>query len=481
MTPESSTDSHPYNNGDQPQPVYTPNTSISTADINWALKEFAARREDYVLARDYYKGKHRLAFASEKLSSAFGRLFKAFADNLMPTVAETVKDRLKLDGFTVPSAQPAADELWRRNRLKVRANQVHLDALIEGDAYLIVWPDVEGVPVFHPNRATAIVIDYDDEQPGYIVKAAKGWKDNDDRYRLTLYYRDRIEKYVTRSKIHDTMPDRAGAFERLNVAGELWPLDNPYDKVPVFHFNNRGSVGGLGISELTEAMPVQDALNKSIADMLVASEFYGVPQRWATGLEEMTVAEARKRYALVGGGVWGSPSNEVKFGEFAAGDISKYIEISETFRKEIARVSRTPLHFFSIEGTWPSGESQKTSEAPLMAKVNDKTESWGMVWSDAMRFALQISDAGDTEPEPKWLNTETRDANAEVERVATKHRDLKIPLEECWRELGYDEEKIAKMMKLMEKEQEAAIEQQREQFALRSAAKKVNGDSEVLQ
>src|SRR6185436_15808277 len=155
MTPESAID-------------YSTNTipinSIPTADINWALREFAARREDYVLAREYYKGKHRLAFASEKLSSAFGRLFKAFADNLMPTVAETVKDRLKLDGFTVPSAQPAADELWRRNRLKVRANQVHLDALIEGDAYLIVWPDAEGVPVFHPNRATAIVIDYDDEQ-----------------------------------------------------------------------------------------------------------------------------------------------------------------------------------------------------------------------------------------------------------------------------------------------------------------------------
>lgn len=447
-------------------------------DIGWALREFASRRAGYVLARDYYNGKHRLAFASEKLSSAFGRLFQAFADNLMPTVAETVKDRLKLDGFTVTAAQDSTDELWRRNRLKVRANQVHLDALIEGDAYVIVWTDRDDVPTFYPVRADKMVIDYDDEQPGYIVKAAKAWA-QDEHYRLTLYYRNRIEKYVTGERVSG-LPDHPAAFIRYTADTEPWPIPNLYDKVPVFHFNNRGSVGGLGCSELAEAIPVQDALNKSIADMLVASEFYGVPQRWATGLEEMTVAEARKRYALVAGGVWGSTDSEVKFGEFASADISKYITISETFRKEIARVSRTPLHFFALEGTFPSGESLKTAESPLVAKVNDKTESFGAVWADAWRFALQLANAGDTEPEPKWLNTETRDDDAEVQRVATKHRDLKVPLEECWRELGYDEDKIAEMKVLADKEAAEAVEQQRETFALKAATGKPNGQAQVI-
>lgn len=479
MTHDPLTDSYRYN-GEEPPPPLAIVTSLNP-DITWALKEFNDRRDSYTLARNYYNGKQRLAFASEKLSSAFGRLFKAFADNLMPTVAETVKDRLKLDGFTVSAAQPATDELWRRNRLKVRANQVHLDALIEGDAYVIVWPDREGVPTFYPNRATAIVIDYDDEQPGYIIKAAKAWADKDGKYRLTLYYRDRIEKYVTRDRAQGGMPDRASAFIRLEVVGETWPIDNPYDKVPVFHFNNRGSVGGLGCSELTEAIPVQDALNKSIADMLVASEFYGVPQRWATGLEDdLTSAAAQKRYKLIAGEVWGNTNKDVKFGEFAPADISKYILISETFRKEIARVSRTPMHYFALEGEMPSGESLRVAESPLMAKVKDKTESFGAVWSDAMRFALQVGNHGDTEPEPKWANTETRDDNAEVERVAAKHRDLKVPLEDCWRELGYTEEQIARMKVESEKEAQQAIEQQRETFALRADAGKANGEAKVI-
>jgi hypothetical protein len=455
--------------------------AVSLDDIKWALGEFSARRDAYQLARNYYEGKHRLAFASEKLKSAFGRLFTAFADNLCPTVCETVKDRLKLDGFTVSSSQSVTDELWRRNRLKIRASQVHLDALIDGDAYVILWPDPQGVPTFYPNRATAVVTEYDDEQPGYIIKAAKAWQDRGGKYRLTLYYRDRVEKYISREKAQGGMPDRADAFVPVQTLGERWPLDNPYDKVPVFHFGNRASIGSLGTSELAEAIPVQDALNKSIADMLVASEFYGVPQRWAIGLEgDLTPEQAKKKYPLLAGGVWGSTSKDAEFGQFSAADISKYIEITETFRKEIARVSRTPMHYFALEGIMPSGESLRVAESPLTKKVEDRTEAWGAVWSDAMRFALQIQGAGDTEPEPKWLNTETRDETGEVQRAATKHKDLKIPLEQTWRELGYSEKQIKEMMAQAEQEATQAMERQ-QQIINPNAASGANGNSEVIQ
>jgi hypothetical protein len=245
------------------------------------------------------------------------------------------------------------------------------------------------------------------------------------------------------------MPDKAAAFIAFEVTGESWPLINPYDKVPVFHFGNRASIGSLGISELREAIPVQDALNKSVADMLVAEEFYGFPQRYAIGLEEMTPDEARDRYQLIAGGVWGSTSKDTQFGQFAAADIAKFIQVSESLRKEMARVSRTPMHYFSLEGAFPSGEALKTADAPLTSKVTTKTESWGAVWSDAMRFALQIAGKGDFEPEPKWLNTEVRNQKDEIENASMKADKLSIPLEVVWRELGYTTEQIAEMKRLI--------------------------------
>jgi Phage portal protein, SPP1 Gp6-like len=465
----------------------------STSNIKWALGQFHDKRLAYEVARNYYDGKQRLAFASEKLNSAFGRLFKAFSDNLMPTVVETVKDRLKLDGFTVAgkeegqadaAIQPTLDELWRRNRLLVRANQVHLDSLIEGDSYVIIWPNryENDFPTFYPNCASAIVIDYDDEQPGYITRAAKAYEARDKHWRLTLYFRDRIEKYVTQNT-SEGLPDRPSAFVRL-IDADPWPIPNPYDKVPVFHFANRASIGQPGCSELREAMPLQDALNKSIADMLVASEFYGVPQRWVTGLEdENVIKQAQERFKLMSGGLWGVSEKDAKFGEFSAADISKFITVSETFRKEIARVSRTPLHYFALEGEFPSGESLRVSEGPLIRKVKDRQETWGAVWGDAFRFALQVNGNGDFEPQPKWLNPETRDDDGEVNRAALKVSQLQIPYEQVWREMGYTEKQIGAFSVERAKRQKEQMEMMRLKSGGVSApvSSKANGDSEVVQ
>lgn len=476
-------------------------TSEQEANVKWALDAFHAKAKQYQTARNYYDGDHQLAFASEKLSTTFGRLFKAFADNLMPTVVETVKDRLKLDGFTIAGEkrpdgtvqQQSADEIdeiWRRNRLLVRANQVHLDSLIEGDSYVIVWPNAQDddFPTFYPNQATSVVIDYDQEQPGYIVRAAKTFPMNDNRIRLRLYFRDRIETYITQHPVQGGgLPDRANAFIVYQSPAEPWPIPNPYDKVPVFHFANRASIGMPGCSELREAIPLQDALNKSVADMLVASEFYAVPQRYVTGLEdEEVIRDARRRFALASGGLWATTDKDAKFGEFSAADISKFITVSETFRKEIARVSRTPLHYFALEGSFPSGESLRTAEGPLIRKVKDRQETWGAVWSDAMRFALQLAGRDDYEPEPKWLNAETRDDDGEVQRAATKVTQLQIPFEQVWREMGYTEEQIAIFAAERLVRQKEQIELQRAKFAGRAGAMreksgKPNGDSKVLQ
>src|SRR5207248_10001232 len=70
-----------------------------------------------------------------------------------------------------------------------------------------------------------------------------------------------------------------------NRQAEAWTLNNPYGIVPVFHFANNADIGAFGQSELRAALPIQDGLNKSILDMLVAMEFSAFRQRWIAGLE----------------------------------------------------------------------------------------------------------------------------------------------------------------------------------------------------
>ena len=54
--------------------------------------------------------------------------------------------------------------------------------------------------------------------------------------------------------------------------------------VPVVPFPNLGE-GSFGMSELRDVVPLQDALNKTLLDMLVGSESQALPQRYALGLE----------------------------------------------------------------------------------------------------------------------------------------------------------------------------------------------------
>ena len=63
-------------------------------------------------------------------------------------------------------------------------------------------------------------------------------------------------------------------------------MANPLGMVPVVALRNSDRIlDDRGCSEIDDLKPLVDALNKSLADMMVTSEYVGRPRRWATGIE----------------------------------------------------------------------------------------------------------------------------------------------------------------------------------------------------
>jgi len=422
-------------------------------DVATALAQLRGRAMDYQLYHDYAEGRHRLAFATEKYRNTFGSLFRAFADNLCLGVVGAIADRLVVTGFAVVSGpEDAAGDawaIWAANRMDQRAGEVHKEALTAGDAYVIVWPDADGNPILYPQDAVNVTVRYDPEMPGRLIWAAKCWPVGDGRLRLNLYYPDRIEKYVTRSKT-ESLPDSSNGFEPFEVPGEVWPLLNPYGRVPVFHFANDAGIGRWGRSELADVVPLQDALNKAIADMLVAMEYVALPQRWATGLEvEIDEATGKPRAPFIPGAdrVWAVADAETRFGQFDPADLGQFLSVQEGFRKEIAVVSRTPLHFIvPPTGQWPSGEALKSAEAAFLKKVRDRQVVFGNVWEDVMQFALRV--AGQSEAVAISCQWEDPTPRNELDHanVAVLKAQVGIPERQLWREFGYSEQEIERML-----------------------------------
>jgi hypothetical protein len=443
-----------------------PLTVERSKDAAWALTQLRRRRERYLLYEAYYHGLHRLAFASDRFENAFGNLFREFADNLCPTVVDSLVDRLQVTGFADNGAEGAAAEasatvagaVWALNEGDVQSGGVMQDAALFGDGYVIVWPDAALMPRMYPQMPTECVVRYSPERPGEVLFGAKVWRREEDRKaRLTLYYPDRIEHFITRNKAQG-IPEKPDRFVDYTDEGPSY-VANGFGIVPVFHFANGPGLGRPGVSELQPVIPLQDALNKALVDMLVAMEFVAFPQRWATGVEERIDPRTGKEEAPFKAGVerlWTSSDAESRFGQFPAADLAQHVKVQDSLRLSIARVAGRPVHLFKPEGgTPPSGEALKMEEARLVKKARDRMRSWGRVWANSVTLAMrQAAESTAGELVTLWEAPETRQVREEAE-VAILKGSSGVSERQRQRELGYTEEEIDRMAEERAAEREA--------------------------
>ena len=385
------------------------------ADIARAIEVFKDRSAGYAKTTRYYAGDHDLSFATEKFINAFGKLFHEFSLNVCKAICDAVRDKLIVTEFRVEeggneSIAKAAWKIWQDNRMGKRSGEIHKEAVKNGDAYAVVWVDREGKVTIYPNKANTCMVEYDAETPGKILWAAKYWTTSDKKVRLNLFYPDRIEKFEAKKRQDRPAGTTAKQYDKnftgkttdhfvsLPAAKDFVPLDgepirNPYGVVPVFHFGNNADMGGCGQSELASAIPVQDALNKAVLDMLVAMEFASYRQRWASGIEIEYDDKGKAIPPYVAGieRLWVSENTDAKFGSFDATDIEQFLKVKDGFRVDMAVVTGTPLYYFmQTGGEFPSGEALKKAETRFVNKVKDRMESFGQVWEELMAFALTI-------------------------------------------------------------------------------------------
>lgn len=413
--------------------------------VEKALAAIRANAARCTRTERYYDGRHDLRFATEKFRNTFGSLFREFSLNLCPVVCDAVRDKLEVDRFAhITGRDPdasahAAARIWEDNRMTLRSGEVHKEALKNGDAYVIVWPDAYGRPAIYANRAAAMAVTSDDERPGRITEAAKVWRDPDGSMRLTLYYADRIERY--RSERRDTTAGiEAGEFRPASDVVSV--VDNPFGIVPVFHFANNEDLGQPGRSELESAIPIQDGLNKSVLDMLVAMEFAAFRQRWAAGIE-VEIDQEGNAVAPFRAGVehlWIAGDPNAKFGDFAAAELDQFLKVKDSFRVDIASVTGTPLHYLLPRtGGLPSGESLRMAESRFIAKVRDRQRAFGQVWSDVMEFALRTQGIAGVSLRTVWRDPAPLSERETLENIRIK-AELGLPREAALAEAGYGTE-----------------------------------------
>lgn len=396
---------------------------------------------------EYYNGEQPLAFLPKEVKDALKNRIDSLNVNIPRLVVNSISERMRIIGIQrdgVPDAQ--AWDYWNRNDMDEQSASVHREALALGKAFVIVWADDAGIPVLSvesPRQMFAI------EDPGTheVLAAVKRWKrPNIERPELEtdvamLYLPDQIIRYESNP---GTAP-MSGAWDRTGT------LDNPLGVVPVVVFKNSDRmIDEHGVSEMRDVLSATDGLTKILSDMMVSSEYYARPRRWATGvdLEEAEdaagdpIGEADTPFQVDTDRPWTTENDAARFGSFDASDLGAYETAVRVLLGQIMAVSTLPAHYVGILSNAPvSADSIRASEASLTARAHARMRTFGRSWERVYRMTYDV--AGKSIPAaeqigPIWSDPATRTIAQEAD-AASKIFDslgsVPIPLLE---RLGFD-------------------------------------------
>jgi hypothetical protein len=429
-----------------------------TSELQLLLQRLDEPAARYAELDRYYTGRQPLAFLSPESKAALGNRFGRMASNLCRLAVTALAERLRITGF---AGDPQLWSDWIRNDLDQQAGVAHREALLLGDSFVIVWADSAGRPQVSVESARQVAVLTD---PGTrrITAAVKRWETLTTT-EAVLYLPDRIVRLRS-----NAIGATTSGFEVVEE------LANPLGVVPVVALRNSDRIfddwnaSGVastyrGMSEIEDLKPLVDALNKSLADMMITSEFVGRPRRWATGVElaedpvldkdGAQVVDSDGRPVMLeinpipeGSRAMISEAADAKFGQLQAADLAGYEASVRVLLGQIMAVSTLPAHYVGVFTDNPaSADALRAAEASLTARAEARQATFGRSWEQVGKLMIAVREGVDPEQvdvRVQWADAATRSVAQEADAVVKLFQCGLLPQTYALGKLGYTDDEI---------------------------------------
>lgn len=415
----------------------------------------------------FFEGRQPSSFMSPESLAAMDGRCPTLNINFVRLAILSLAERLRLVGFCLDGVtEPDADvwRTWTRCGMDYGADTAHIDAMISGRSYAIVWADEYGDPLITAESARHCSTITDPATGRVIAGLKRYWiqPDPDTPLGQGVQVVMTPERVVT-MKTSDDVP--ISGFP----PGSSWTvtesLPNPLGVAPIVPLiNGYGRRIGShieGESEMADLTSLQDAVNKLAMDLLVTSETSARPRRWATGMElrarrdpdtgeELTDDDGEiifeQPFDPALDRVWTSEQEATRFGQFEQADLSPYSGAIQTLTSQIGAIATLPAHYTGLLGDQPpSADSLRAAEASITSRATGKIRMFTPRWADVARLEVGLRTGRDprtVDVEPLWANPETRTPSQDSDEAA-KLGALGVPLTVLLREvLGWTPEQV---------------------------------------
>ena len=448
--------------------------SAELAYAAWQAEEEKERQRNVMLARKFYDGDHDVKLTPRLMEFLGINDDNEFTLNVCRVIVDAVTDRLIVtdvntseQGENQPVAQWAASVTHAVN-LPMLQMDVHTGAARDGEYFVFVdWDAEKAQPRFTPHwRYCDLNVDEDadnfgckahypdDDTTRPLQYVSKRWIEDlgngRTRNRATLYYPDRIEKYEV----------IGGALREFQDIGDPgWPLpwvrpDGTPRGIPVIHWRNTSDLR----PEHWDAIGAQRAFNKAVLDIVATGDATAFRIFVAFGWMPTTDGQPLKSDGsnaarLAPGQIIGtnrSPS-EASFQAVDGSNNATLLEQGDWLLGKIGLITSTPQTRILPTRQVSSAESQKEQNESLFAKCRKRQvlhdAAWRACFDMARKLANDFGNAGLDEAVQfvlAWAALQARDTADERDEWRVK-KELGIPQEVIWQEMGYTNDQIQAM------------------------------------
>jgi hypothetical protein len=432
-------------------------TQPDTGSPQWWMKSLydalLRQRRHFDVMDAYYRGEpQRIPWMPEQAQKDLTRLIDLTRSNYMGLVIDSMVERMQVEGFRLGGAATGDAktwEIWQFNNMDSGSDQLLLESAIGGRGYALVAPNPARPdrPFIYPEHPTQTIVAY---VPGTARRqraaALKVWRDEwTGRDFATLYLPAALYKYASEHPVGTVVGGTSQVPVWVPRPAELFEQKNPLGVVPVVEVPNNPRLLTGGVSEIEDVVPIQDRVNKTLADRMMAQDYGAFPQKWAIGFPSED-EDGNPQLVDVGKDrMVTSDAAETRFGQWDSAPLDPYSAAKREDVKDIASRTRTPAQYLLGEMSNVNGETLKASESGLVSKVRQRQRTSGEGLEEIARLTRAAAGlaGGDEGLETIWRNPEFR-TEGELVDALVKMSTLNVPDEALWERWGASQQEITR-------------------------------------
>ncbi len=396
---------------------------------------FATEKVQQLLAKAGLEQLEQTSYAHIPVTTVANRL-QIRAITATTDAAEQANPREEVDQELIRRANAEIDRLIKRNKLSTELRNLILKTCEYGDYYMFVWPVTEETAELDdddpatditdlqaPDDGPVVDVDmfihspmtvrvfYSDENPLVASHDIKAWECDqkvDGKQvtysRANMYYRDRIERWVTAPGKDGT---RADHWQPYEGDGEPAVQPNTTGRLPFLHFRNNSP---YGLPEHRRAYGPQQLIDKIIRAHAGTIDYLTFPQRYALvdPQQDQTLANYvdprnpededddpegdynTSQLRADPSAVWRLRGMS-SVGQFEPPGSEGFMAPLDRYVQAMAEVTETPLYRFGSKfAQTPSGQALREADAPTNNRVEVLQPQFAEVIEAAFESALSL-------------------------------------------------------------------------------------------